>query len=56
MRLSSINDGSPDDSAEIVRGCRPEFPNILLLNQANQGVSVARNNGVAQAAENTLWQ
>lgn len=44
-----INDGSPDDSAEIVTRMQAEFPNIILLNQANQGVSVARNNGIAQA-------
>ncbi len=44
-----INDGSPDDSAAIVTRMQASFPNILLLNQANQGVSVARNNGIAQA-------
>lgn len=45
-----INDGSPDDSAEIVTRMQAEFPNIILLNQANQGVSVARNNGIAKAS------
>lgn len=44
-----INDGSPDDSADIVTRMQADYPNILLLNQTNQGVSVARNNGIAQA-------
>lgn len=41
-----INDGSPDRSKEIVVALQEEFDNIVLINQVNQGVSIARNNGI----------
>ena len=44
-----INDGSPDDCSEIVTNLKKEIPNIVLLEQQNQGVSMARNNGLAIA-------
>jgi glycosyltransferase involved in cell wall biosynthesis len=44
-----INDGSPDDCRTIVEGLQKKYPNIVLLNQENQGVSMARNNGIARA-------
>jgi glycosyltransferase involved in cell wall biosynthesis len=44
-----INDGSPDDCRTIVEGLQKKYPNIVLLNQENQGVSMARNNGMALA-------
>jgi glycosyltransferase involved in cell wall biosynthesis len=43
------NDGSPDNSRLIVEKLQLEFPNIQLINQENQGVSVARNNAMAIA-------
>jgi glycosyltransferase involved in cell wall biosynthesis len=43
-----VNDGSTDGSDEIVR--RQASPLIRMLDQPNQGVSVARNNGLAAAA------
>ena len=44
-----INDGSPDNSKEVVRMLQGEFGNITLLDQENMGVSVARNNGTDKA-------
>jgi glycosyltransferase involved in cell wall biosynthesis len=43
------NDGSPDDCQEIVERLQKEFSNIVLINQENQGVSMARNNAIAVA-------
>ena len=43
------NDGSPDRCQEIVELLQLEFPNIILINQENQGVSMARNNAIAIA-------
>ncbi|MGV3697906.1 glycosyltransferase family 2 protein [Flavobacterium sp.] len=43
------NDGSPDRCREIVEVLQLEFPNIILINQENQGVSMARNNAIAKA-------
>lgn len=44
-----MNDGSPDNCAEIVESLQHEIPNIVLINQENQGVSMARNNAIAVA-------
>ena len=45
-----INDGSPDNSREVVLRLLKEFSNIILIDQENQGVSLARNNGVKKAS------
>jgi glycosyltransferase involved in cell wall biosynthesis len=44
-----INDGSPDNCKEIIQLLQKEFTNIVLVDQENQGVSIARNNGIAIA-------
>ena len=44
-----INDGSPDDSRGVVLHLQEEFKNIILIDQENQGVSHARNNGINNA-------
>ncbi len=44
-----IDDGSPDNCSDIVRNFQKRIPNIILLEQENQGVSMARNNGIAIA-------
>jgi len=41
-----INDGSPDSSRDVVEHLQSEFNNIVLVDQENQGVSRARNNGI----------
>ena len=43
-----VNDGSTDHSLEIVKQFKQ--PEIRIINQKNQGVAVARNNGVQHAA------
>ena len=43
------NDGSPDNSRQIVERLQREFSNIILINQENQGVSMARNNALSVA-------
>jgi glycosyltransferase involved in cell wall biosynthesis len=48
--LICINDGSRDNSREIILKLQKEFDNIILIDQENQGVSVARNNGIDRAA------
>lgn len=45
-----INDGSPDKCKEIVKDLQREFTNIILLDQENQGVSIARNKGIDKAS------
>lgn len=43
------NDGSPDKCRDIVEELQKEFPNLILINQENQGVSMARNNAIAKS-------
>lgn len=47
-----VNDGSTDDSAQIVVGY--DDPRIHLINQPNAGVSAARNRGIAEATGNLI--
>lgn len=44
-----VNDGSSDNSIEIIEKYRTLYQNITLIEQTNQGLSVARNNGIKQA-------
>ena len=41
-----VNDGSPDNCKQIILDFQKKFSNIVLIDQDNQGVSVARNNGI----------
>jgi glycosyltransferase involved in cell wall biosynthesis len=50
-----INDGSPDNSRGVVERLQHEFDNIILMDQENQGVSVARNNGMDRATGKYLF-
>ena len=45
-----VNDGSPDNSEDLVRELQKTIPNILLINQENAGVSAARNRGIEKAS------
>lgn len=49
MEVIVVNDGSRDDSMTIVNQWRAQFPGMVVLEQENQGVSVARNTGLAAA-------
>lgn len=50
IQMILVNDGSPDHSKEICEKYVQKYPdNIFYLEQKNQGVSVARNNGLKLA-------
>lgn len=44
-----INDGTEDKSMEMIVDIIKQHNNIKVINQENQGLSVARNNGIAAA-------
>lgn len=44
-----VNDGTKDKSMEMITDIVKQHNNITIINQENQGLSVARNNGIAKA-------
>ena len=44
-----VNDGTMDNSIEVIQKILERHTNIIVINQENQGPSVARNNGIAKA-------
>ncbi len=44
-----VNDGTKDKSMEIITDIISKHKNVTVINQENQGLSVARNNGIAIA-------
>ena len=49
MEIICVNDGSPDNSAEMAREIAKEHPSIMVIDQENQGPSGARNTGMRHA-------
>ncbi|EKK5198454.1 glycosyltransferase [Cronobacter sakazakii] len=49
VELIVVDDGSTDRSAEITESYRAQFPRFQHVKQENQGVSAARNTGLALA-------
>lgn len=45
-----VNDGSTDKSPDEISNLLSPFENIVLINQQNSGVCVARNNGITKAS------
>ena len=44
-----VNDGTKDNSIERISNIISQHTNVRIINQKNQGLSVARNNGLANA-------
>lgn len=49
IEIICVNDGSPDNSLEILKAYEKKDPRIIILSQENQGAGAARNNGMAIA-------
>jgi cellulose synthase/poly-beta-1,6-N-acetylglucosamine synthase-like glycosyltransferase len=49
LELVVVDDGSSDNSAAIIAQYASEFPYYKVIEQTNQGVSAARNTGLAEA-------
>ena len=49
FELIIVNDGTEDHSMEVIADIILQHSNIIVINQENQGLSVARNNGMAIA-------
>ncbi len=49
-----VNDGSTDNSKSIISNYQEKYNNIKVINQKNEGLSSARNNGVKKSIGNYL--
>lgn len=49
FEILAINDGSIDNSIHVIKELANKYDNIQIIDQANQGVSVARNVGIKNA-------
>ena len=49
VEIICVNDGSPDNSADLAREIAKEHTSIIVLDQENQGPSGARNTGMRAA-------
>ena len=49
IELICINDGSTDNSTDILTKLATEYDNIRIINQENQGSGIARNKGIDEA-------
>jgi glycosyltransferase involved in cell wall biosynthesis len=50
IEILCIDDGSTDKSNELIREYQSQYPQILLIQQENAGVSAARNKGIESAS------
>lgn len=50
-----VNDGSTDGSVGIIEEYARQDSRVRVLNQKNQGLSMARNNGVEEAKGDYIW-
>lgn len=50
-----VDDGSPDNAAQVIREYQNKYPNIRLIRQENSGVCAARNNGFRAAQGDYVW-
>ncbi len=50
-----VNDGSPDSSLNIINTFVAKYDNIQVITQENQGLSMARNNGLNVSKGDYVW-
>lgn len=50
-----VNDGSTDESINVLRKYQRQYRNIVVIDQENCGVSTARNNGLKIAQGEYIW-
>lgn len=55
FEVIAVNDGTPDKSMDIVKRYAEQHDNLTIINQANLGLSVARNTGLRHAKGDYIW-
>ena len=54
VEIVIVNDGSTDNSLRLLKKLQAQYPNIVLIEQANMGLSEARNSGIRAATGDYL--
>ena len=49
LELIVVDDGSPDDAAEVAGGYASRYPGVTVIRQANAGLCAARNRGILRS-------
>ena len=55
LEVIVVNDGTKDNSMSTVNEFAAKFDNLKIINQENQGLSVARNTGLKAARGQYVW-
>lgn len=55
IEIICVNDGSKDNTAEIISEYSKKYPQIIGVNQSNGGSAAARNNGFSKAHGEYIW-
>ena len=55
FEVVAVNDGTPDKSMDVVEKYAETHSNLTVVNQDNQGLSVARNTGLEHARGEYVW-
>ena len=55
VEIVVVNDGTPDNSMDIVNSFQSRIPNLVIINQKNGGLSNARNTGLQHASGKYVW-
>lgn len=55
LEVIVVNDGTKDNSMSIINEFAAKFDNLKIINQENQGLSVARNTGLKAARGKYVW-
>ena len=50
-----VNDGSKDNSLSVLQDYAKKHSSIRIIDKKNEGVSIARNTGIAQAKGDYIW-
>lgn len=53
--IIAIDDGSPDSCYSILERYKKNYCNLTIIRQKNQGLSMARNNGLEKASGEYVW-